>query len=90
MIRKALAVVVAGAILSVAAALPANAWHRQERPTIAGLLAKSGGTFDQNPWDYDLLLTAAGAAGLVDALNDPNARLTVFAPNDAAFTRTAS
>ena len=89
MIRKALAAVVAGAVLSVTAALPAQAWHRSEKPTIAGLLAKSGGTFDNNPWDYDLLLTAAGAAGLVEALNDPNARLTVFAPNDAAFTRTA-
>jgi len=34
---------------------------------------------------FDTLLTAVEAAGLTDALNDPLADLTVFAPTDAAF-----
>ena len=36
-----------------------------------------------------MLLNAVVAAGLVDALNDPNDNLTVLAPNDLAFIRTA-
>ena len=57
--------------------------------TIADIVAASGGDFDQNYLDYDLLLTAVQTAGLVDALADENADLTVFAPNDLAFVRTA-
>jgi len=34
---------------------------------------------------FETLLAAAGAAGLVETLSDPNATLTVFAPVDAAF-----
>lgn len=34
---------------------------------------------------FDTLLAAATAAGLADALADPEAELTVFAPTDAAF-----
>lgn len=34
---------------------------------------------------FGTLLTAVGVAGLTDALNDPSANLTVFAPTDAAF-----
>jgi uncharacterized surface protein with fasciclin (FAS1) repeats len=34
---------------------------------------------------FSTLLTAAQAAGLVRALKDPNANLTLFAPTDAAF-----
>ena len=58
--------------------------HRQ-RPTLAGLVAASGGTFDQDATDFDILLNAVQAAGLAGALDDPNAELTVFAPNDGAF-----
>lgn len=54
-------------------------------PTIAGIVASSGDGFDDNDGDFDMLLAAAKAAGLVDALNDPNASLTAFAPTDAAF-----
>lgn len=58
-------------------------------PTIADIVAASGGTFDSNQKDFDLLLTALQTAGLVDALADPDANLTVFAPTDAAFVKLA-
>ena len=54
-------------------------------PTITEIVAISGGEFDRNSRDYDILLNAVLAAGLQDALGDPNADLTVFAPNDRAF-----
>ena len=53
--------------------------------TIAGLVAQSGGAFDHNRNDYDLLLTALQTANLTSALDDPTSDLTVFAPNDWAF-----
>ncbi|THD85776.1 hypothetical protein E7811_08850 [Aliigemmobacter aestuarii] len=59
--------------------LPGN-----DAPTIAGIVASSG-AFDRNGADFDLLLAAVQAAGLAGALNDPDADLTAFAPNDAAF-----
>lgn len=58
-------------------------------PTIADIVAASGGSFDSNQKDFDLLLTALQTAGLVDALADPDADLTVFAPTDAAFVKLA-
>ena len=54
-------------------------------PSLAGIVAASGGTFDDNGADFDLLFNAVKAAGLVEALDDPDASLTVFAPNDDAF-----
>lgn len=57
--------------------------------TITDIVAASGGTFDANRGDYDILLTAVLAAGLEGALADTSATYTVFAPNDAAFIRTA-
>lgn len=57
--------------------------------TITGIVSQSGGEFDRNFLDYDILLNAVVTAGLADALDDPNADLTVFAPNDLAFVRTA-
>jgi transforming growth factor-beta-induced protein len=39
----------------------------------------------QQAGGFDTLLAAAGAAGLVDALSDESASLTVFAPTDEAF-----
>jgi len=63
--------------------------------TIADLviMASGGATagqFDSNDADYDLLITALQAANLVGAVSDPNADLTVFAPNDRAFVRLAN
>jgi uncharacterized surface protein with fasciclin (FAS1) repeats len=60
-----------------------------ERPTITGIVAASGGEFDNKGADFDILLTAVLAAGLEGALADEAASLTVFAPNDRAFIRTA-
>ncbi len=57
--------------------------------TIAERVSESGGEFDRDGNDYDILLTAVIAAGLVDALDDPAAELTVLAPTDRAFVRTA-
>ncbi|MBX2799159.1 MAG: fasciclin domain-containing protein [Myxococcales bacterium] len=57
--------------------------------TITDIVAASGGTFDHNYHDYDVLLTAVIAAELDGALADPAAHLTVFAPNDLAFVLTA-
>ncbi len=53
--------------------------------SIAAYVASSGEGFDWNYADYDVLLAAASKAGLVGALADPNANLTLFAPNDLAF-----
>lgn len=58
-------------------------------PTIAGLVAASGGAFDHNPKDFDLLLTALQVADLAGAVDDRGASLTVLAPNDQAFIRLA-
>lgn len=57
--------------------------------TITDIVLKSGGDFDDNKRDYDILLNAVVTADLADALADPEAELTVFAPNDAAFVRLA-
>lgn len=54
-------------------------------PTLAEIVAASGGMFDQDATDFDMLLNAVQAAGLTAALDDPAAQLTVFAPNDGAF-----
>lgn len=61
----------------------------QASNTITDIVAGSGGEFDRNGRDYDILLTAVLTAGLEGALADPSASLTVFAPNDRAFGRLA-
>ena len=86
---------VAALVCSVAAlaltAGPASAWGGDDggRGTIVDVAvnASGGGTPDANPYDYDLLVQALTATGLVPVLADPNARFTVFAPNDRAFKR---
>ncbi|MEL6214608.1 MAG: fasciclin domain-containing protein, partial [Pseudomonadota bacterium] len=60
-----------------------------ELPSIADIVAASGGDFDHNPKDFDLLLTALQTADLVGAVADREASLTVLAPNDLAFIRLA-
>jgi uncharacterized surface protein with fasciclin (FAS1) repeats len=60
-----------------------------DRDTITGIVAASGGTFDTDASDFDLLLNALQAAGLTGALDNPDSNLTVFAPNDAAFVAAA-
>ena len=57
-------------------------------PTITEIVAASGGEFDRNSRDYDILLNAVLAAELAEALSiTPN--LTAFAPNDWAFVKLA-
>lgn len=80
--------------LALSAAAPSVASDRNEtlnsgKATLAQLVAASGGDFDNRWFDYDLLLNAVQAAGLVDALNDPTVDWTLFAPNDLAFIRLA-
>lgn len=59
-------------------------------PTVAGVAAAASGEgFDSDGGDFDILLAAAGAAGLTGALADPGANLTVFAPTDDAFAELA-
>jgi uncharacterized surface protein with fasciclin (FAS1) repeats len=65
--------------------IPGNTLPEPPAPTIAGIVAASGGTFDNDATDFDLLLNAVQTAQLVGALDDPEADLTVFAPTDAAF-----
>lgn len=82
-----------GTIAASAVAAPSAAPYAPamltQFPTIASFVAASGSDFDNNPFDYDLLLKAAVTADLVGALANPEARLTLFAPNDAAFVRLA-
>jgi uncharacterized surface protein with fasciclin (FAS1) repeats len=65
--------------------------HPVHGQTITDIVSSSGspGEFDRNPFDYDILLTAVVAADLAEALADPTIDVTVFAPNDLAFIRTA-
>lgn len=51
-------------------------------PTIAEIVAELAAADDA---EFTILLAALETAGLVDALNNPDDELTVFAPTDAAF-----
>jgi uncharacterized surface protein with fasciclin (FAS1) repeats len=57
--------------------------------TVVDVVLSSGEGFDSNRNDYDILLRAVATAELVEALSDPDADITVFAPNDRAFYRLA-
>ncbi|MEL7173779.1 MAG: amidoligase family protein, partial [Pseudomonadota bacterium] len=50
-----------------------ESWRDGLDVTIADLVAASGAGFDDNNGDFDMLLAAVSAAGLVDALADPEA-----------------
>ncbi len=66
-------------MFSAAGIIPAAAQDDRER-TIADIVMNA----NENG-EFTLLLRALAAADLVEALSDPDARLTVFAPTDAAF-----
>jgi len=51
-------------------------------PTIAEIVAELAAG---DPAEFTILLAALGTAGLVDALDNPDDELTVFAPTDEAF-----
>ncbi|SFK79975.1 fasciclin domain-containing protein [Shimia haliotis] len=65
--------------------LPLDTPAESGDPTLLGLLEESGGSFDENPDDFDMLLTALQVTGLDEAVDDPDAELTVFVPPDSAF-----
>lgn len=80
---RQLFVLMFSALLCVVSFSPA---HGQ---TITQIVSQSGGEFDRRFFDYDILLNAVVTAGLADVLDDPSIDVTVFAPNDLAFIRTA-
>jgi uncharacterized surface protein with fasciclin (FAS1) repeats len=75
------------ALLAVAVSVP----QAVQAQTITDIVLRSGepGSLDFNPFDYDILREAVLFAELGDALANEEASLTVFAPNDLAFIRTA-
>lgn len=79
-IAAAVVVVALGSTLSA----PASA-EAAPGPTLADILQAQGGGTDRNWYDFDILAAGVSAAGLTAALDDPNANLTVFLPNDRAF-----
>src|SRR5690606_26941829 len=86
------AVVAAGSLVATTFAGPAGASSAQaegEPGTITDIVAASGDGFDTNGRDYDVLLAAVTAAGLGETLATPGLDVTVWAPKDRAFVRTA-
>lgn len=65
--------------------LPLDTPAESDPGTLLDVLKESGGSFDDDNTDFDMLLAALQATGLDEAADDPEADLTVFAPNDAAF-----
>jgi uncharacterized surface protein with fasciclin (FAS1) repeats len=90
--RKSLVASLLVGALTLAVAAPAAATGSSAQPpSIAAAVIGASSTNgpDRNPYDYDLLLKAVIATGLAGTLANPSANFTVFAPNDAAFVRTA-
>lgn len=79
--RKSLFLVLVIALLGVLA-IPAFA--QDELPTIADIVVQST---EADPAEFTILLAAVSAAdpAILEALANPDASLTVFAPTDAAF-----
>lgn len=85
------AVVAAGSLVATTFAGPAGATSAQAEGgnTITDIVASSGSGFDTNGGDYDVLLAAVVAAGLGETLATPDLNVTVWAPKDRAFVKTA-
>lgn len=83
--------VTAALALGMATVVPATASADQSVPTLATILLSDSGTddangFDTNWNDYDIVTQAVLLfPDLTAAVSDPNASLTAFLPNDAAF-----
>ena len=86
---RALSILTVVVMAAAAFAIPASA--QSGGPTIAdtAIAVSSLDGFDDNDGDFDVLIQALIAADLVDAVADPGADLTVFAPTDRAFIRLA-
>lgn len=92
--RKAIVPLVAAAVAAGALASTATADHKpkgKDRPAnvVEAVIAVSGaeGT-DSRPYDFDLLREALVATGLAETVAGAD-DVTVFAPDDRAFFRTA-
>lgn len=83
-LRKLTAAALAAGTL-VAGALIAPSPAGAQESSLADILAAQGDGTDGNWYDFDILAAGVEAAGLTGALDDPNADLTVFIPNDRAF-----
>jgi uncharacterized surface protein with fasciclin (FAS1) repeats len=83
--RNLFATLVAGATVLGGVALSSPVSAQDAGPTLTDVLESQGGSTDGNWYDFDILAAGVQAAGLSDALDDPNADLTVFLPNDRAF-----
>jgi len=93
-LRRSLSVALVGAAIAGTVAVPVtSAATPAPAGSILALLEADGTAYDANWYDFDILEAAARvvvtapdkASSPVLALADPNARLTVFAPNDRAF-----
>ena len=80
--RLAIAAVAITMVGSLAVASPAAA---EDGPTLTDILESQGDGTDRNWYDFDILAAGVSAAGLSEALDNPDADLTVFIPNDRAF-----
>ena len=93
--KRLIVTAIAAGALVLGSAVPASAAvpSHYSPPTPSGSIvdvavaASGGGTPDSNPYDYDLLVQALTATGLVPVLADTSRQFTVFAPNDLAFER---
>ena len=86
------AAVAAAGLLATTFISPAGASSAQaegDPGSITDIVAASGSGFDTNGRDYDVLLAAVTAAGLGETLATPGLDVTVWAPKDRAFVRTA-
>ncbi|MEM6603320.1 MAG: fasciclin domain-containing protein, partial [Pseudomonadota bacterium] len=57
--------------------------------TIADIVEASGGIFDDNRDDFDILFQALQATDLLDVFDQANLNATVLAPTDQAFVNLA-
>ncbi|MES2094361.1 MAG: fasciclin domain-containing protein [Actinomycetota bacterium] len=82
-------VLVLGSSIPASASVPSHSGPPAPKGSIVDIAvaASGGGTPDSNPYDYDLLVQALTATGLVPVLADTSRKFTVFAPNDRAFER---
>ena len=83
------------ALVLIGSAAPANASVQTSAPAAGSIVdvavaASGGGTPDSNPYDYDILVQALTATGLVPVLADTSRQFTVFAPDDRAFMQTVA
>lgn len=87
--KSRIAIAAVAALALILTTTPAHATGDRPSGTIVdvAVAASGGGTPDNNPWDYDLLVQAVVATGLDGALADTSKKYTVFAPNDRALLR---